>query len=412
MKEWLLWRLIPYAHGRILGWIIFGIIFAGLSFAASEAYVAAIREQEAAEVNYHNNEANLGPALEKYAAVVKKLRNYTAQGVATTGLDASMTEIKEDMLAGAYNAAADKIDQLDAALNQLYSAKVEADKLAQSPPPAPAPPPRSRTPSPPPPPPPAPVVSSRCGASYYTRNVEGYLTYVIEADIGSGCIKVVTDTTTGAGDCSDNCPVISLGSFVGANNGFAGMNGTYFCPGDYAGCTSSDGSFFWKVFNSNAGHMANANNGLAHLDPFMAIGANNQIHYFHTYREEFGGVCKTDTFCGVSTFEAKHGKLQAGLGSGPALTRNGNNILDQGKLDDKQKTVKSNRGAIGVRGNTLFLIIATGATVIDLAHVVDNMNVDHSFNVDGGGSAAMYWEGGYKRGPGRNIPNAVILVNK
>lgn len=413
MVHLFLQHLLPRPHGRIFGWIVFGWLFGALIAAAGETYFLAEKQRERAEINFYNDSANLSLALKKYRKVIRKIKDYQAQGIPVDQAAPAITEIKEDMLAGAYVQAADKIDALSAALDQLYATKVEADKATVVvPPPPPPPPPKNPAPTPPPSPPPAPVVSSRCGASYYTQSVIGYTAYVIEADIGSGCIKVVTDTAYGGTNCQDNCPVYSLGHYVTSNGGFGGMNGTYFCPGDYSSCSGSDGSFFWKVYNSNVKFMHNANNGLAHLDPFVAIGANNKVYYYQTYREEVSGVCTSSTFCSVSAFEAAHGTLQAGLGCGPALISNGHNVLDQGRLDDKQKTVKSNRGAIGVRGNTLYLVIVAGATVIDLAAVLDNMPIDHAFNVDGGGSAAIYWEGSYKRGPGRNIPNAIVLINK
>src|SRR3990172_1257245 len=140
MKQLLLKRVIPHVHGRIIGWVVFGILFAGFGAAASETYVMAVRQQEAAESAYYNDQANLDPALKKYREVVKKFKDYTAQGVSTTGLDASLIEIKEDLLDGVYTSAITRIDELNSALDQLYAAKVEADKLAQTPPAPPSPP--------------------------------------------------------------------------------------------------------------------------------------------------------------------------------------------------------------------------------------------------------------------------------
>jgi hypothetical protein len=417
-------HLLRFKGGRIVGWIVVGLLSATLGVAAEQVFYSLERQKELVLINFYNDEINFQEALTKYRAVLAKIKDYEAKGVPTSQAVPAISEIKEDFLAQVYSAATRKIASLEAALNQLYAAKVEADKkkeeeaarlaaeaakkAAAVQPSVKTTPSKTAPTSSPPPPQPATVLSK--GARYYTQNVSGLTAYIIEADIGSGAIKVVTDTAYGGQNCSDNCPVNSVAHYVGVNNGFAGMNGTYFCPGDYSSCASSDGSFFWKVFNSNVRFMHNANNGLAHLDPFLAVGANNKLYYFHTFREEFEGKCKEDTFCSEGTFESKYGNLQVGLGCGPALVAHGNNVLDQGRLDDKQKTVKGNRGAVGVRGNVLYLVIVANATVPDLANVLDNMNIDHAFNVDGGGSAAMYWEGSYKRGSGRNIPNAIVLV--
>jgi len=39
------------------------------------------------------------------------------------------------------------------------------------------------------------------------------------------------------------------------------------------------------------------------------------------------------------------------------------------------------------------------------------MGIQNSLNLDDGGSVAL-WYGGYKVGPGRNIPNAILLTKK
>jgi exopolysaccharide biosynthesis protein len=38
------------------------------------------------------------------------------------------------------------------------------------------------------------------------------------------------------------------------------------------------------------------------------------------------------------------------------------------------------------------------------------LGAQHSLNLDGGGTAAMYINGGYVIGPGRGVANAILLV--
>ena len=45
------------------------------------------------------------------------------------------------------------------------------------------------------------------------------------------------------------------------------------------------------------------------------------------------------------------------------------------------------------------------------AKVLAAMGLENALNLDDGGSTAL-WSGGYKAGPGRNIPNAVLLVRR
>lgn len=214
-------------------------------------------------------------------------------------------------------------------------------------------------------------------------------------NLASGQFAVSTDTAND-NDCADNCPTKSLSSYVSSNGGFAGMNGTYFCPADYSACAGQVGSFFWKVLNTRLGKMINANNGLGENDPFIAFNSAGTARYFSSWSSYAGSG-----FAGV-----------AGINCKPALISNGNNILDEGSLDDKQRTTKSNRGAIGLKGQTLYLVIATSATVPDLAAVMDALDVDYALNVDGGGSSAMMFNSSYKIGPGRSLPNAIIIKRR
>jgi len=47
-----------------------------------------------------------------------------------------------------------------------------------------------------------------------------------------------------------------------------------------------------------------------------------------------------------------------------------------------------------------------------MAAIMEALGARHALNLDGGGSAAMHIGGAYKVGPGRQLPNAVVLVRK
>jgi exopolysaccharide biosynthesis protein len=49
---------------------------------------------------------------------------------------------------------------------------------------------------------------------------------------------------------------------------------------------------------------------------------------------------------------------------------------------------------------------------MDLAAIMQAIGMENAFNLDGGGSSAMIYDGQYKVGPGRNIPNALIFIKK
>ena len=46
-----------------------------------------------------------------------------------------------------------------------------------------------------------------------------------------------------------------------------------------------------------------------------------------------------------------------------------------------------------------------------MSQVLKAMGLENALNLDSGGSVAL-WSGGYKAGPGRNIPNAILFVRK
>ncbi len=228
------------------------------------------------------------------------------------------------------------------------------------------------------------VLTVSAGGVNYTVNLATF-------NLASGQFQVITDTAND-NDCTDSCPTKSLSSYVSERGGFAGMNGTYFCPVDYASCAGKTGSFYWKVWNSRLSKMINGSNGAFIYEPFLTFNGNT-ARYYTSWSDFSGGIT-------------------AGISSSPGLVTNGQNTLDESKLDDKQRTVKSNRGAMGLKGQTLYLAIAKSATVIDLAKIMDALDVDSAMNVDGGGSSAMIFNNSYKVGPGRSIPNAIIIAKR
>jgi hypothetical protein len=210
-------------------------------------------------------------------------------------------------------------------------------------------------------------------------------------DLASGKIRVVTDSATDR-DCADDCSVASLQAFVNANASQSGINGTYFCPQDYAECGSQTNAFFWKLIDTSRGVMVNRNNGLGELDPFMAFDAGGKATYFSRWIDFIN-----------SNYQAV-----AGINS-YAMIENGKVSLNYSKLDSKQQTTKSTRAAIGLKGQTLYLIHVLNATIPDTTLVLQNLGLDHAIGLDGGGSSALMYQKAYKSGPGRNIPNAILV---
>jgi len=81
-----------------------------------------------------------------------------------------------------------------------------------------------------------------------------------------------------------------------------------------------------------------------------------------------------------------------------------------GSNDPKQEA-KGNRSFLGATGNTVYLGVVHNASVAESAKVLRALGLNHALNLDNGGSTAL-WYNGYKVGPGRNLPNVVLLIKK
>ncbi len=244
---------------------------------------------------------------------------------------------------------------------------------------------------------PAPATSgaSTANSTYEHKNVDtavgSFAVDVMRFNLGSGGIRVVTDTAAD-GDCADSCPTTSLANMVSRNGGFAGIHGTYFCPTDYGVCAGKTNSFFWKILNPRIGMMINATNDLGEWNDYYAFSASGYPTFYYAW------------------ILGKDGGHYSGINSGPSLIRGRASVLNFGTLDDKQKYTKSNRGAIGLQGTTLIAMIASGATVPDTVDIMLALGADTATEIDGGGSVAMYYNGSYKKGPGRSLPNGIVFV--
>jgi hypothetical protein len=92
------------------------------------------------------------------------------------------------------------------------------------------------------------------------------------------------------------------------------------------------------------------------------------------------------------------------------LLLSGGNIAFGGDSDPKKGSVGS-RGFVANKGSTVYIGIVYNATVVQAAYALKALGLENALNLDSGGSTAL-WFGGYKAGPGRNIPNAVLFVRK
>lgn len=236
------------------------------------------------------------------------------------------------------------------------------------------------------------AVSNTAPSSGYSRqkvetDIGGFVVSLIAADLGS--TKVVVDTASG-GDCGNDCPVLPLSDYVSRNGGYAGINGSYFCPATYPSCAGKTNSFDLLVMNKDKVYFNSSNN----------VYSNNPAVIFG------GGYIR---FVAAASEWGRDTSIDSMLSNYPLLV-SGNQVRFNGDGDPK-KGSKGNRSFVANKGNTVYIGVVHGATVAESAHALQTLGMDNALNLDSGGSTAL-WSGGYKVGPGRNIPNAIVFVRK
>ena len=218
-------------------------------------------------------------------------------------------------------------------------------------------------------------------------NEQFFVVDIVAADLNS--TKVIVDTAS-EGTCGNDCPVLPLATYVSRSGAYAGINGTYFCPETYPDCASKKNTFDVLVMNKNKTYFNSDNNVYSNVP--VAIFSGNSARFI---RESSGWGRDT----GVDSVIANR----------PLLVLDGNVTVST--TDQNKENLRGNRGFLGASGNTAYIGIVRSATVGEAALVLQKMGVKSSINLDSGGSTAL-WSGGYKAGPGRNIPNAVLFVKK
>jgi exopolysaccharide biosynthesis protein len=227
---------------------------------------------------------------------------------------------------------------------------------------------------------------------------------IVKIDLSDPDLKIITDTADET-TCKSNCSAKPLTDYIFKAHAFAGINGTYFCSS--AGCGAAN-YYFFPVYNTAKKVLINESE-LKYwtTGPMMVFDTNNKFYYFKDSRD----------FKSVADFEAKNGvTLQAALGNKPRLVEDGKNALITWEVDPGQLNGKYWRNAIGYQDNgtnghgMVYLVIARSATLDDLAVIMKQLKMDYAVNLDGGSSAALFYNDELMEGPGRNIPNVIMFA--
>jgi len=230
-----------------------------------------------------------------------------------------------------------------------------------------------------------PVNNSAPGSGYSQQKVSTpngeFLVSVVAADLNS--TRVIVDTASD-GDCHDNCPVLPLATYVTRNGGFAGINGSYFCPADYPSCAGKVNSFDTLLMNKNKVYINSDNNVYSNV-PLVGFTGNSM--FVRGRSSDWGRDTGVDSVIAMQTLLVSGGNPTGATGGKGAKT------------------------FIGASGSTVYIGVVYNAAFNEAGIVLKTMGINDALNLDQGGSTAL-WYGSYKAGPGRNIPNAVVFVRK
>ena len=198
--------------------------------------------------------------------------------------------------------------------------------------------------------------------------------------------QMITDTAND-NDCAADCATKPLADYINHFGGYAGIVGTYTCPADYADCSSKKDSFDFSVYNTRLNKWINEGN--------LGWGGRSMIYQdnggkYH-YRQNAGGV----------------GGIKAGIVNYPGILNDGNITVEGGGLSAKQSS-KGSKSGMGFNDSNILLVVAYNVDMYDFASVFKSLGAKYALNLDGGGSIALY-HGGYKAGPGRKLPNAIVF---
>lgn len=214
-----------------------------------------------------------------------------------------------------------------------------------------------------------------------------YLVDIVAADMGS--TRIIVDTASNE-TCARDCPALALSEYVSRSGAFAGINGSYFCPADYPSCADKKNSFDTLLMNKNKIYFNSDNNVYSTVPAVIFLSGSMR-------------------FVGRSLDWGRDTSPDGVLAMQPLLVSGGNIVF--GGDGDPKKGSRGNRSFVGNKGTIAYIGVVHSATVAEVAQVLKALGLENALNLDNGGSTAL-WSGGYKVGPGRNIPNAILFVRK
>ncbi|HEX2950071.1 MAG TPA: phosphodiester glycosidase family protein [Armatimonadota bacterium] len=113
---------------------------------------------------------------------------------------------------------------------------------------------------------------------------------------------------------------------------------------------------------------------------------------------------------------AAWGNVTEAVGAGPRVLTHGTPVFTpaaEGFSDQKILQLSGARSAAGYTSDgVLYLITTRGARVSDLGHILKALGCVEGMNLDGGASSGLWYRGSYLTTPGRQISNALLVVER
>lgn len=229
------------------------------------------------------------------------------------------------------------------------------------------------------------AISNTLPASGYSRQKVSTSRgeFVVAMVVAPGARAVIE--TMDDPNCVGNCEARPLAEHIAKSGGFAGINGSYFCPPDYAQCQGKTNSFDTLAVNGRSKLVFNRDNNVYSTIPLVAAYNTSLSFYDQTVQ------------WGVDT-------------SGGGAIANFPRLLRDGVEATSEENGKGTRGFVGVKDGQIVIGHVFAASFADTASTLRALGLQNALNLDGGGSSALWYEGSYKVGPGRALPTAVVLV--
>lgn len=341
--------------------------------ASSSAELNELKNQDQIKINKALEEEikNINQTYKDTTTVFEKLTDLKAQKQDTTKLDPLYAQIVNFLSVKNYASASATLITLNTKIKEITPKIAVSSNTSTTNAPASNNPPNS-------------------GFSLQSVTADGqnYNVAIIAADLNS--TKVIVDTASQS-DCGNECPALPLADYVSRSGAFAGINGSYFCPPEYPSCAGRTNSFDTLLMNKNKKYF-NSDNNVYSTVPAAIFSAGSA------------------RFVGQSSDWGRDTGVDSVIANYPLLI-SGNNINFTENPNEPKFGGKAARTFIASKDNMVYIGIVYSASMGESAKVLKALGMGSALNLDQGGSTAL-WFGGYKAGPGRNVPNAVLFVKR